>query len=111
MLHKVQRSQWQPFVDRVCAALSAQHIDADIVGPAFGGRPQARRAVLTGLSYDAGRDVLAVIAVDLEHSIAHPRAMNVDDSVDALRSLQVFDSTGDYHLVTLIDPLPLRPRA
>ncbi|HEX2199020.1 MAG TPA: DUF5335 family protein [Burkholderiales bacterium] len=107
----MQRSQWQPLVDRVCAALNAQHIDVEIVGPALGSRPQARRAVLTGLSYDASRDVLALIAADLEHSISHPRAINVDDSVDALRSLQVFDSTGEYHLVTLVDPLPLRPRA
>jgi hypothetical protein len=109
MLHKVQRSQWQPFFDRVSAALGAKTIDVDIVGPGIGSQSQARRAVLTGLSYDAKGDVFLVIAEDLEHNILHPRAINVDEDLDSLRSLQVVDSVGVHHIVTLADPLRLPP--
>jgi hypothetical protein len=111
MLHKVQRSQWQPFFDRVAAALGAKTIDVDIIGPGIGSQAQARRVVLTGLSYDAKDDVFAVIAEELEHNIAHPRAINVDEELEALRSLEVVDSAGNHHIVTLSDPLRLPPAA
>lgn len=109
MLHKVQRSQWQPFFDRVAAALGAKTIDVDIVAPGIGSQTEARRVVLTGLSYDAKGDVFAVITEEIEHNIAHPRAINVDEDLGSLRSLEVVDSSGYHHIVTLTDPLRLSP--
>jgi hypothetical protein len=111
MLHKVQRNQWQPFFDRVSAALGAKNVDVAIVGPGIGSQTEARRAVLTGISYDAKDDVFAVITEDLEHNISHPRAINVDEELDSLRSLEVVDFSGDHHIVTLSDPLRLPPPA
>ena len=109
MIHKVQRPQWQPFFDRVCAALGARSVDVDIVGPGIGSQTQARRVTLTGLSYDGKGDVFAVIGEDLEHNISHPRAINVDEDLDSLRSVEVVDSAGDHHIVTLTAPLLLPP--
>jgi hypothetical protein len=111
MLHKVQRSQWQPFFDRISAALGAKSVDVDIVGPGIGSQSEARRVLLTGLSYDAKDDVFAVIAEQIEHNISHPRAINVDEDLDSLRSLEVVDSVGNHHIVTLIAPLRLPPPA
>lgn len=109
MLHKVQRPQWQPFFDRVSAALGGRSVDVDIVGPGIGSQSQARRVTLTGLSYDGKGDVFAVIAEELEHNISHPRAINVDQDLDSLRSLEVVDSGGNHHIVTLLAPLQLPP--
>ena len=109
MLHKVQRPQWQPFFDRVSAALGAHSVDADIVGPGIGSQAQARRCVLTGLSYDRSGDLFAISAEELVHNIRHPRALNVDDDLDDLRSLEIVDWTGNHHLLVLLAPLRLPP--
>ena len=64
---------------------------------------------LTGLSYDAKDDVFSVISEELEHNVAHLLQINVDQELDALRSLEVVDDAGDHHIVTLKDPLRLPP--
>lgn len=108
-LHRIDPNQWQPFFDRVSAALGAKSVDIDIVGPSLGSQTEARRVALTGLSYDSKDDVFAVIGEELEHNIFHPRQINVDEELDAVRSLEVVDEAGDHHIIRLADPLRLPP--
>lgn len=108
-LTRIEKPQWQPFFDRVSAALGAKSVDIEIVGPRLGSQTEARRVMLTGLSYDRKDDIVAVIAEDLEHNIAHPQQINVDEELDAVRSLEVVDAAGDHHILTLTDPLRLPP--
>jgi hypothetical protein len=107
MLTRIQKPQWQPFFDRVSAALGAKSVDIEIVGPGLGDQTEARHISITGLSYDSKDDVFAVIGEELEHNISHPREINVDVELDAVRSLEVVDANGDHHLVTLTQALPL----
>jgi Family of unknown function (DUF5335) len=110
-LTRIEKTQWRPFFDRVSAALGAKTVDMDIVGPGVGSQTEARHVVLTGLSYDSKDDIFAVIGEDLEHNISHPQQINVDGELDAVRSLEVVDASGDHHIITLTDPLPLPPPA
>jgi hypothetical protein len=50
-----------------------------------------------------------VIGEELEHNIFHPRQINVDEELDAVRSLEVVDEAGDHHIIRLADPLRLPP--
>lgn len=110
-LTRIEKSQWQPFFDRVSAALGASSVEIDIVGPHLGSQTEARHVVLTGLSYDSKDDVFAVIGEELEHNISHPRQIHVDHELDAVRSLEVVDAEGDHHILKLTDPLQLPPPA
>ena len=109
MLTRIEKPQWQPYFDRLSAALGAKNVEIDIVGPGLGSETQARRIALTGLSYDSKDDIFAVISEDLEHNIAHPRQINVDEELDSVHSLEVVDADGDHHILTLTDPLRLPP--
>lgn len=109
MLTRLEKPQWQPFFDRVSAALGAKHADIEIVGPTLGSQPEAHRIPLTGLSYDSKDDVFAVIGEELEHNISHPRQISVDADLDLVRSLEIVDSSGDHHILKLTDPLRLPP--
>jgi hypothetical protein len=111
MLTRIDKPQWQPFFDRVSDALGAKGVDMDIVGPRLGSQPEARHAALLGLSYDSRSDVVAVIGEDLEHNIAHPQQINVDEELDSVHSLEIIDAAGDHHILTLSDPLLLPPPA
>jgi hypothetical protein len=108
-LHRIEPNQWQPFFDRLSAALGAKSVDIDIVGPGIGSQTEAHQVALTGLSYDSKNDVFAVIAEDLEHNISHPREIHVDEELDSVRSLEVVDEAGDHHILKLTDPLRLPP--
>lgn len=110
-LTRLDKPQWQSYFDRVSAALGAKQVEVEIVGPQLGSQPQARRIALTGLSYDRKGDVFAVIGEGLEHNIAHPQQIHVDQELDAVRSLEVVDEAGDHHIVMLKDPLRLAPPA
>jgi hypothetical protein len=109
MLTRIDRPQWQPFFDRVSDALGARSVDMDIVGPGLGSQAEARHVALLGLSYDSRSDVVAVIGEDLEHNIAHPTQISVDEELDSVRSLEVVDAAGDHHILKLTDPLLLPP--
>jgi hypothetical protein len=108
-LNRIEKSQWQPFFDRVSAALGAKSVDIDITAPGIGSGTEARHLALTGVSYDGKDDLFAVIAEDLEHNIAHPREIRVDATLDRVREIDVVDSSGGHHRMTLVDPLLLPP--
>lgn len=108
-LHRIEKPQWQPFFDRVSAALGAKSVDIDIVAPGIAAEKEARRVALTGLSYDSKDDIFAVIGEDLEHNIAHPKQINVEAERDAVRRVEVIDESGGRHLLELTDPLLLPP--
>lgn len=108
-LNRIEKPHWQPFFDRVSAALGAKSVDIDIVAPGIASETQARRLSLTGLSYDSKDDIFAVIGEDLEHNIEHPRQINVDAAVDSVKRVEVIDQEGGRHLIELTDALRLPP--
>lgn len=108
-LHRIEKTQWQPYFDRVSAALGGKQVAIHVVGPHVGSQPQAQHVLLTGLSYDRKDDVFAVIGEGIEHNIQHPQQIHVDEEFDAVRSVEVVDQSGEHHILTLKDPLLLPP--
>jgi hypothetical protein len=106
-LAALDKRLWQRYFDQLSAAIGAQQLEIEIVGPHIGDQPQARRVALTGLSYDPRSDVFAVISEALEHNIRGPRRIHVDQELDTVRSLEVVDAAGDHHILTLSAPLRL----
>ena len=111
MLKRIDKAHWQRYFDRVSRALAGKAAEIELVSPRLGVQTEARRRSLVGLSYDPKADLFAVICEGLEHNIAHPGEVHVDQELDALRSLQVVDKAGERHVVTLTEPLRLPPPA
>jgi len=106
-LASLEKRLWQRYFDQLSAAIGAQQVEIEIVGPRLGDQPQARRVALTGLSYDPRGDLFAVIGEPLEHNIRAPREIHVDQELDTVRSLEVVDAAGDHHILKLSAPLRL----
>jgi hypothetical protein len=49
-LHRIEKPQWQPYFDRVSAALGGKRMEIDIFGPQIGSQHQAQQVLLNGLS-------------------------------------------------------------
>lgn len=108
MLTRIEKPLWQRYFDRVSTAIGEKQIEIEVVGPDIGAQQQATHVPLTGLSYDDKDDIFVVFAGDgFEHNISHPQEIHIDQERDALLSLEVVDSSGDHHIVTLNEPLPL----
>lgn len=110
-LNRIEKPQWQPYFDRVSAALGGKRMEIDIVGPRLGSQPQARQVALSGLSYDHKGDVFVVIGEGIEHNIQHPQQIHVEEELDTVRTVEVVDQSGDHHIIKLKDPLFLPPVA
>lgn len=110
-LKRIEKPQWQSYFDRVSAALGGKRMEIDIVGPQVGSQHQAQQVLLNGLSYDRKDDVFVVMGEGIEHNIQHPQQIHVDVELDAVRTVEVVDQSGDHHIIKLKDPLFLPPAA
>lgn len=106
-LNQLSKTQWQAYFDRFSRALGAKQVKIEVTGLGLGHQVEADYIPLTGISYDPKDDVLGIFAEKLEHVVSHPKEMYVDRDVDWVHSIEVVDSDGDRHIITLKDPLKL----
>jgi hypothetical protein len=106
-LRQLAKAQWQPFLDRVSAALGAERVQVEVTGLGLGDQVEADWIPLVGLSYEPKGDVLTVAAEGIQHLIHHPRQVHVDHDMDWLHSIEAIDAEGNHHIITLRDALQL----
>ena len=106
-LMQLAKSRWQAYFDGVSKALGAQQVEIQVTGIGLGDQVEADWIPLIGLSYDPKNDVFAVTAEGVEHLIAHPAQIHVDQELEALRSVEVIDKEGNRHIVLLREALSL----
>jgi hypothetical protein len=107
MARKMERGEWQAYLDRVSKGLGAQQAEIEVDSLDLGSQVEHDWAPVTGISYDPKDDLVEVIVDDLDHMIAKPREIWVEEVAGALGNVDVIDAEGRHHLVRFRAPLAL----
>lgn len=109
MARKLEKQQWQAFLDRVSKALTGKRAEIEIGSLAIGDQIQAKWLPLIGLTYDPKSDQIEVALENIDHLISRPRELYLEEALGQLSSLAIVDSEGTQQIIRLKDPLMLPP--
>lgn len=104
---QLRRTQWQPYFDHVSRRLGGEHVEIQTAGLNVGDQINQEWTLLNGLAYDPKNDVFEVVTDALDHLIAHPKDIYVEEDGTVLRSIDIVDADGNHRIVKLKQPLPL----
>ncbi|RFA30512.1 hypothetical protein CAI21_05550 [Alkalilimnicola ehrlichii] len=103
----LERPQRQAYFERVSRHLGATRVGVEIDGLDIGAQREFDDLNLTGLTYDPRSDEVEIFTDDIDHHIAHPREVYVDDGADGLHSVEIVDGEGHKQIIRLKSPLAL----
>jgi hypothetical protein len=106
-IRKIDRAQWRNFFDRVTKGLVGKRAEIEVDSLDLGSQIEAEWLPLLGIAYDPKDDVLEVALDGLDHLIAKPQEIYIEEGGAGLASLQVIDRDGVSQIVKLRDPLML----
>src|ERR1700724_436801 len=106
-IRKLEKPEWRPFFDRISKALIGKRAEIEIASLALGDQIEAEWLPLIGITYDPKSDLLEIALEGIDHLIAHPREIHVDQTGILMTSLEVIDRDGVSQIVQLRDPLML----
>jgi hypothetical protein len=107
MARKLEKQQWQAFLNRISKALTGKRAEIEIGSLAIGEQIQAEWLPLIGLAYDPKSDQIEVALENLDHLISRPRELYFEEDLGQLSSLAIIDSEGAKQIVRFKDALLL----
>lgn len=106
---KLDKKEWKTFFDRISKMLEGKQAQIEVASLRLGDQIQAEWIPLHGIAYDPKDDLVEVILEGLDHMIAKPREIYVEDGTAGLESVEIIDAEGIKQIVKLRDGLV--PRA
>jgi len=102
---KLDKKEWKTFFDRISKILEGKQAEIEVVSLGLGDQVQAEWIPLYGIAYDPKDDLVEVILEGLDHMIAKPREIYVEDGTAGLESVEIIDAEGIKQIVKLRDEL------
>jgi hypothetical protein len=106
-LMKLEKSDWQNYFDNMSKILEGKRAEIEVDALAIGAQIEADWVPLIGITYDRKSDVLEVAVEGLDHMIAKPAEIWIDQAGTELSSVEAVDNQGYRHIIKLHDPLML----
>jgi hypothetical protein len=107
MARKLEKSEWQPFFDRISKGLVGKQAEIEIASLALGNQIEAEWLPLYGIVYDPKSDLIEIALEGLDHLINKPREVYVELRGPELATFEVVDAEGVRQIVKLKNPLML----
>jgi hypothetical protein len=105
---RIDRSQWEPYFDRLTRSLIGKTAEIEVASLDLGDQIDAEWVPLIGITYDPKDDLIEVALEDLDHLIPSPKEVYVDMAVgDVLVAVEIIDADGTRQIVKMRDPLAL----
>lgn len=108
-LAKLDKARWGAFADLVSKGLVGMRTEIEVASLDLGDQIQAEWLPFLGLVYDPKNEIFEVALEDLDHLIAKPREVYLDNGPRGLISIEVVDDDGARHIIKLKEPLMLPP--
>jgi len=102
---KLDKKEWKTFFDRISKILEGKQAEIEVASLGLGDQVQAEWIPLYGIAYDPKDDLVEVILEGLDHMIAKPREIYVEDGTAGLESVEIIDAEGIKQIVKLRDEL------
>jgi hypothetical protein len=106
-IRKLDKSEWNKFFNAMSRPLENREAEIEVASLAVGDQVEADWLPLIGITYDPKNDILEVALEGVDHMIAKPREIHVDDTGVELNSVEIVDADGDRQVVRLREPLML----
>jgi hypothetical protein len=87
--------------------LEGKQAEIEVASLRLGDQVQAEWLPLIGITYDPEDDLVEVALEGLDHMIAKPRAISVEDGPEGIISLEIVDADDVRQIVKLRDPVLL----
>jgi Family of unknown function (DUF5335) len=104
---KLDKKQWRTFFDRVSTMLEGKEAEIEIASLRLGDQVEAEWLPLLGIVYDPNDAIVEVALEGLDHLIAKPRDIYIEDGPSGLVALEIVDADDVRQIVKLRDPLML----
>jgi hypothetical protein len=109
-VRKLDKNEWQSYFDRVSKGLEAEEAEIEVMSLALGDQREAEWLPFHGITYEPKSDVLDVALEGLDHMIAKPREIWVEEQDRGIVSVEIVDAAGIRQIVKLRDKLLLPTR-
>ncbi len=106
-IRKLEKPDWQRFLDSVSKLLEAKQAEIEVASLDLGNQLSAEWLPLLGITYDPKDDIVEVALDGLDHIIYRPREIYLDSGVEALTSIEIVDGDGVKQIVKLKNQLML----
>jgi Family of unknown function (DUF5335) len=104
---KLDKKEWHTFFSGVTRMLEGKQAEIEVASLRLGDQVQAEWLPLIGITYDPEDDLVEVALEGLDHMIAKPRAISVEDGPEGIISLEIVDADDVRQIVKLRDPVLL----
>jgi hypothetical protein len=106
-VRKLDKKEWPAYFDRISKGLEAEEAEIEVMALALGDQVEAEWLPLIGITYEPKTDMLDVALEGLDHMIAKPREIYVDEQTRGIVSIEIVDGDGVRQIVKLRDKLLL----
>lgn len=106
---KLEPSEWKSYMDRVSRHLPSTRAEIHVMGLDLGDQVEADSIPLVGITYDAADGELLITSDSIEHAIADPKEIYVEEEEGSLKAIQVVDADGHEQVIALHRALNLPP--
>lgn len=103
----LQKEQLEGYFNRVSRSLGTRDVRIEVASLDLGDQIAAEWVGLTKLSYDPHNDVIDVGGDDLDHRIARPYVVHVEEGEHGLEAVEVERGDGVKEIIRLSEPLLL----
>ena len=104
---KLDKAEWEAYFNRVSEGLEDAEAEIEVMSLALGDQIEAEWLPLYGVTYDRKDDLVEVALENLDHMIAKPREIYVDEQGDMLVNIEVVDAGGVRQIVRFREKLAL----
>ena len=109
-VRKLEKSEWRRYFDLLSRVmLIGKRAEIEVMSLDFGVQIEVEWALLLGIVYDDRNDVIEIVMDGLDHLIAQPLEIHVDEYAAIPGTFEVVDQSRVRHIIQLRDPLMLPP--
>jgi uncharacterized protein YuzE len=103
---KITKKKWQRYFDDFSLTYlkddQPEYIEIQLVSKDMGVQPQTGWTVLEGISYDPKSDVLVIQVDKMEHMIAHPHQIFVNEEDNGwITGMMVVQKNGEQNIIDI----------
>ena len=102
---RLTRSEWQAYCDLVSRDLVGKCAELEVISLDLGDQIEVKWVPLLGIVYDPKSDVFEVALEGVDHLIAHPREVYVEETARGIVALEITADDEIRQIVRLREPL------
>lgn len=103
---KIEKQDWSKYFDNFSIKYlkdkQPEYVEIQILSESLGLQPETKWMILKGITYDRKSDLLEIQTDEMEHLIAHPDEIYVEEVDDGwLNGLEVTQKSGERNIIDI----------